>query len=67
MYINNIIFSTAGLVLVEWDTGDRFTYNYGINDLYDVVICDEPRISLDGLVAVGCFVKRGKSFVRTIQ
>ncbi|XP_061172545.1 uncharacterized protein LOC133181906 [Saccostrea echinata] len=49
----------AGLVLVEWDNGHRSLYNYGIRNLYDIVVCDEPRIPLDGFVAVGCFVKRG--------
>ncbi|XP_062603198.1 uncharacterized protein LOC134264966 [Saccostrea cucullata] len=49
----------AGLVLVEWDNGERCVYNYGMRDMYDVVVCEEPRIPLDGLVAVGCFVKRG--------
>ncbi|XP_062603232.1 uncharacterized protein LOC134265002, partial [Saccostrea cucullata] len=49
----------AGLVLVEWDNGERSMYNYGIRGMYDVVVCEEPRVPLDGLVAVGCFVKRG--------
>ncbi|XP_048734908.2 uncharacterized protein LOC125650560 isoform X1 [Ostrea edulis] len=49
----------AGFVRVEWDNGNRSVYNYGINDVYDIVICDEPRIPIDGFVAVGCYVKRG--------
>ncbi|XP_056022225.1 uncharacterized protein LOC130046472 isoform X2 [Ostrea edulis] len=49
----------AGVVLVEWDTGERYVYNYGINEVYDIVVCEEPRTSIDGFVAVGCFVKRG--------
>jgi hypothetical protein len=53
----------AGVVLVEWDTGNRFIYGCGIHGVYDIVVCDKPRSSLDGLVAVGCFVKRGKYFL----
>ncbi|XP_061172146.1 uncharacterized protein LOC133181616 [Saccostrea echinata] len=49
----------AGSVLVEWDNGHRGVYKYGIKNMYDIVVCDEPRIPVDGLVAVGCLVKRG--------
>ncbi|XP_048734903.2 uncharacterized protein LOC125650559 isoform X2 [Ostrea edulis] len=49
----------AGSVRVEWDNGNRFVYNYGINYVYDIVVCDEPRNPIDGFVAVGCYVKRG--------
>ncbi|XP_062587355.1 E3 ubiquitin-protein ligase MIB2-like, partial [Saccostrea cucullata] len=52
----------AGLVLVEWDNGERSMYNYGIRGMYDVVVCEESRVPLDGLVAVGCFVKRGSDW-----
>ncbi|XP_022330329.2 uncharacterized protein LOC111128778 isoform X2 [Crassostrea virginica] len=48
-----------GLVYVEWDTGLRANYSHGHNGIYHVVVCDEPRFPVDGLAAVGCFVKRG--------
>uniref|UniRef100_K1Q5M5 E3 ubiquitin-protein ligase MIB2 n=1 Tax=Magallana gigas TaxID=29159 RepID=K1Q5M5_MAGGI len=49
----------AGTVHVEWDTGLRFPYSIGCGGLYNVVVCDEPRIPDDGFAAVGCLVKRG--------
>lgn len=49
----------AGMVYVEWDTGIRCDYIHGQGGIYNVVVCDEPRIPEDGFVAVGCFVKRG--------
>lgn len=48
------------MVYVEWDTGIRCDYIHGQGGIYNVVVCDEPRIPEDGFVAVGCFVKRGK-------
>lgn len=50
----------AGMVHVEWDTGIRCNYSHGYGGIYNVVVCDEPRIPEDGFAAVGCFVKRGK-------
>lgn len=50
----------AGMVNVEWDTGIRCNYSHGYGGIYNVVVCDEPRIPEDGFAAVGCFVKRGK-------
>nr|XP_034323315.1 uncharacterized protein LOC105331856 [Crassostrea gigas] len=49
----------AGTVNVEWDSGLRFPYSHGCGGIYDVVVCDEPRIPDDGFAAVGCLVKRG--------
>lgn len=48
------------MVNVEWDTGIRCNYSHGYGGIYNVVVCDEPRIPEDGFAAVGCFVKRGK-------
>ncbi|XP_078314450.1 uncharacterized protein LOC111116414 isoform X5 [Crassostrea virginica] len=48
-----------GTVYVQWDTGIRAIYPYGRDGLYSVVVCNEPRFSLDGLADVGCLVKRG--------
>lgn len=56
----DIYFFIAGMVYVEWDTGVRCNYIHGQGGIYNVVVCDEPRIPEDGFVAVGCFVKRGK-------
>lgn len=50
----------AGIVNVEWDSGIRCNYSHGYGGIYNVVVCDEPRIPEDGFAAVGCFVKRGK-------
>lgn len=55
-----IFYLVAGTVNVEWDSGLRFPYSHGCGDIYDVVVCDEPRIPDDGFAAVGCLVKRGK-------
>lgn len=57
---SNIFYWVAGTVHVEWDTGLRFPYSIGCGGLYNVVVCDEPRIPDDGFAAVGCLVKRGK-------
>lgn len=57
---SNIFYSVAGTVHVEWDTGLRFPYSIGCGGLYNVVVCDEPRIPDDRFAAVGCLVKRGK-------
>lgn len=49
--------------MVEWDTGSVFDYRYGSSifekDKYDVIVCDEPRMLENELIAVGCLVKRG--------
>lgn len=52
----------AGMVHVEWDTGIRCNYSHGFGGIYNVVVCDEPRIPEDGFAAVGCFVKRGSDW-----
>ena len=57
---SDISISKDGLVYVEWDTGLRANYSHGHDGIYHVVVCDEPRFPVDGLAAVGCFVKRGK-------
>ena len=48
-----------GTVYVQWDIGIRAIYPYGCDGLYSVVVCNEPRFSLDGLADVGCLVERG--------
>ncbi|XP_056021571.1 uncharacterized protein LOC125652126 isoform X2 [Ostrea edulis] len=52
-----------GCLMVEWDTGSVFDYRYGSSifekDKYDVIVCDEPRMLENELIAVGCLVKRG--------
>lgn len=58
--LSNIFYWVAGTVHVEWDTGLRFPYSLGCGGIYDVVVCDEPRIPDDGFAPVGCLVKRGK-------
>lgn len=53
----------VGRILVEWDNGRRFDYQYGSNGIrveYDLVICDEPRqIPQYDFIATGCLVRRG--------
>ncbi|XP_062613171.1 uncharacterized protein LOC134274944 [Saccostrea cucullata] len=49
----------AGWISVEWDTGKGYTYRYGAEGCYDVVVCDDPRVLNDELIAVGCLVSRG--------
>ncbi|XP_062614438.1 uncharacterized protein LOC134276174 [Saccostrea cucullata] len=53
----------AGWLIVRWDAGTADGYRYGTNtvlkDKYDVVVCTEPRILNNELIAVGCLVQRG--------
>ncbi|XP_056021581.1 uncharacterized protein LOC125652124 isoform X3 [Ostrea edulis] len=53
----------VGWLLVKWDTSLTFDYRYGSSsfekDKYDVIVCDEPRLLENELIAVGCLVKRG--------
>ncbi|XP_062596398.1 uncharacterized protein LOC134257818, partial [Saccostrea cucullata] len=52
----------AGWLIVHWDIGTSASYRYGTTniekDKYDVVVCLEPRILYNELIAVGCLVKR---------
>ncbi|XP_062610774.1 uncharacterized protein LOC134272566, partial [Saccostrea cucullata] len=52
----------AGWLIVHWDAGTTEEYRYGTNnvlkDKFDVVVCTEPRILNNELIAVGCLVKR---------
>ena len=52
-------FRTAGWIVVDWDGGSRFSYPYGSNGEYSIVVCDSPRLLDDQLIAVGCLVSRG--------
>ncbi|XP_061169363.1 uncharacterized protein LOC133178656 [Saccostrea echinata] len=49
----------AGWISVEWDTGGNYRYRYGADGCYDVVVCDDPRVLHDEMIAVGCLVSRG--------
>lgn len=59
-YKHSLLMFLARIVNVEWDTGIRCNYSHGYGGIYNVVVCDEPRIPEDWFAAVGCFVKRGK-------
>ncbi|XP_062608085.1 uncharacterized protein LOC134269920, partial [Saccostrea cucullata] len=52
----------VGWLVVHWDAGTAEGYRYGTNnvlkDKYDVVVCTEPRILDNELIAVGCLVQR---------
>ncbi|XP_062596396.1 uncharacterized protein LOC134257814, partial [Saccostrea cucullata] len=48
-----------GWVIVEWDNGDRLSYQYGFDGMvekYDIATSEEPRILENELIAVGCLV-----------
>ncbi|XP_022334331.1 uncharacterized protein LOC111131204 isoform X2 [Crassostrea virginica] len=51
-----------GILVVEWDTCSRNTYRFGPMDssieLFEVQVCNEPRILENELIATGCIVKR---------
>lgn len=51
---------------MKWDTSLTFDYRYGSSsfekDKYDVIVCDEPRLLENELIAVGCLVKRGDDY-----
>ncbi|XP_061168839.1 uncharacterized protein LOC133178095 [Saccostrea echinata] len=53
----------AGWLIVHWDIGTSASYRYGTTtaekDKYDIVVCLEPRILHNELIAVGCLVRRG--------
>lgn len=55
----------AGWLHIEWDRnpGNSFHYRYGSNskakDIYDIMVCDEPRILDNQLISLGCLVTRG--------
>ncbi|XP_062596397.1 uncharacterized protein LOC134257816 [Saccostrea cucullata] len=52
----------VGWINVHWDNGRVLNYRYGYNGLfeaYDLTVCDEPRTTSKGKVAVGCLVKKG--------
>ncbi|KAL5005000.1 hypothetical protein ScPMuIL_018456 [Solemya velum] len=46
---------------VQWDvTNNKERYRYGVEDLYDLLLVDEPRVlTVDDLILVGTVVKRG--------
>ncbi|XP_052698866.1 uncharacterized protein LOC128176508 isoform X2 [Crassostrea angulata] len=52
-----------GWLTVEWDTGSRNIYRYGTtcleSDVYDVQVCNEPRILRNEPISTGCQVHRG--------
>lgn len=56
-----------GWVIVEWDTGFKSHYRYGstrrFSNIYDIQLCNEPRILGNELIATGCLVTRGKDWV----
>ncbi|XP_062614393.1 uncharacterized protein LOC134276133 [Saccostrea cucullata] len=53
----------AGWLIVQWDTGSSNSYRYGTTNnegnKYDVVVCEEPRILHNELIAIGCLAQRG--------
>lgn len=55
--------STDGWLGVEWDTGLMYNYRYGTTfseeNVYDVQVCNEPRILGNKSISSGCEVKRG--------
>lgn len=61
IYIYIYLFCTAGWISVMWDSGAGFQYRYGAEEMFDIVVCDSPRVLVDQLIAVGCLVTRGKS------
>lgn len=52
-----------GWLTVEWDTGSQNIYRYGTtcleSDVYDVQVCNEPRILRNEPISTGCQVHRG--------
>lgn len=48
-----------GWISVMWDSGSGFQYRYGADEMFDIVVCDSPRVLVDQLIAVGCLVTRG--------
>lgn len=54
-------FCSAGWISVMWDSGAGYQYRYGADGMFDIVVCDSPRVLVDQLIAVGCLVTRGKS------
>lgn len=48
-----------GWISVMWDSGAGFQYRYGADGMFDIVVCDSPRVLVDQLIAVGCLVTRG--------
>lgn len=48
-----------GWISVMWDSGAGFQYRYGAEEMFDIVVCDSPRVLVDQLIAVGCLVTRG--------
>uniref|UniRef100_K1S6Q6 Putative E3 ubiquitin-protein ligase HERC2 n=1 Tax=Magallana gigas TaxID=29159 RepID=K1S6Q6_MAGGI len=52
-----------GWLGVEWDTGLMYNYRYGTTfseeNVYDVQVCNEPRILGNKSISSGCEVKRG--------
>lgn len=63
IFKEGIMFFLVGVILVEWDNGRRYDYWYGcimIEEVYDLVICDELWFILwNKLIVIGCFVCRG--------
>ncbi|XP_034324654.2 uncharacterized protein [Magallana gigas] len=53
----------VGWLGVEWDTGLMYNYRYGTTfseeNVYDVQVCNEPRILGNKSISSGCEVKRG--------
>lgn len=56
-----------GWVIVEWDTGFKSHYRFGstrrFSNKYDIELCNDPRILGNELIATGCLVTRGQTFL----
>lgn len=56
----------VGWLTVEWDNGLRNIYRYGTtrleSDVYDVQVCNEPRILRNEAISTGCQVQRGQDW-----
>lgn len=54
---------SEGILVVEWDACSRNTYRFGPIDsgieVFEVQVCNVPRILENELIATGCIVKRG--------